>query len=52
MLKWPSQSPDLDPFEYLWEELDRRIGQRKISNRDELLQYLLEEWRKLPLRPC
>ncbi|KAJ4451044.1 hypothetical protein ANN_02480 [Periplaneta americana] len=32
----PPQSPDLNPNEHLWEELDRRVGSRTISSKEEL----------------
>lgn len=29
-LKWPSCSPDVNPIEYLWDNIERRIRIRKI----------------------
>ena len=36
VLKWPSQSPDLNPKENLWYILDRKIGDRAFRHKDNL----------------
>lgn len=48
VLEWPSQSPDLNPIENLWNELGKKIGCRTHKNRDELFQDLSKEWENLP----
>ena len=49
LLDWPSQSPDLNPAEHLWEELKRRVGARNFGNGHDLYAPLLVEWNNIPI---
>jgi hypothetical protein len=49
LMKWPGQSPDLNPIEHLWDELERRIRKRDPPPKSEreLAVHLQEEWEKI-----
>jgi len=45
-LEWPAQFSDLNPIEHLWDELGRRVANKKHSNKRVLFNTLSEEWKK------
>lgn len=50
VLPWPSKSPDLNPIEHLWDDLDKRIRQRNVQPQtlQQLARALQEEWATIP----
>ena len=48
LLEWPSQSPDLNIIENLWDDLKRAVHARQPSNLTELEMFCKEEWSKIP----
>ncbi len=49
VLDWVPQSPDLNPIEFLWDVVDRRIRKRPgvARNLAELQTHLQEEWSRI-----
>uniref|UniRef100_A0AC35U2B8 DDE_3 domain-containing protein n=1 Tax=Rhabditophanes sp. KR3021 TaxID=114890 RepID=A0AC35U2B8_9BILA len=52
VLPWPSQSPDLNPIEHLWDEVERRIRPRNYKNATELYNAIEAAWRAIPVSVC
>ena len=48
-MEWPPQSPDLNPIELLWDELDRMIRQNTPTSEDSLFSILQTAWREISL---
>ncbi|GFU01791.1 transposable element Tcb2 transposase [Trichonephila clavipes] len=49
-LVWSARSPDLNPYENVWEALGRQVAGRNYppTNKNTLIRALTEEWDKLP----
>ncbi|GBM31444.1 Transposable element Tcb1 transposase [Araneus ventricosus] len=43
-LKTPPQSPDLNPIEHIWRELEVRVRKHDIKTKNELKTVMREEW--------
>jgi transposase len=54
VMTWPPQSPDMNPIEHIWNELDRRIRKRPVLPRsaDDLWTAIEEEWEGIPQSVC
>lgn len=44
VLKWPSQSPDLNPIEHLWKIMKDKMRKLKPSNLNDLFEKLHQVW--------
>jgi hypothetical protein len=49
-LDWLAQSPDLNPIEHLWDELERRLQARpnRPTSVSDLTNALVAEWKQVP----
>lgn len=47
VMLWPPQSPDLNPIELLWDELDRNVRKICPTSTEHLWKILQAEWTKI-----
>uniref|UniRef100_A0A3Q4I3F8 Tc1-like transposase DDE domain-containing protein n=1 Tax=Neolamprologus brichardi TaxID=32507 RepID=A0A3Q4I3F8_NEOBR len=52
VLECPSQSPDLNPIENLWQDLKTAVHKRCPSNLTELELFCKEEWARISVSRC
>ena len=48
-LHWPSFSPDFNPIERLWDEVERRLKKKQPKSQNELKGSLVEIWHGIGL---
>ena len=51
---WPPQSPDLNPIEHLWIEVDRRLRNLpgQVSSEQDLWEKIQKVWQEIDLATC
>lgn len=52
LLRWPAQSPDLNPIENLWGIIKRKICGIRFKNKNECFEYVNAEWEKIEVSLC
>ena len=54
VMKWPAQSPDLNPIEHLWHHIKKKLGQYEEppSGVHELWERVQAEWDRIELEVC
>lgn len=54
VMDWPSQSPDLNPVEHLWDEVERRLRRQpvRITTPDALFVHLRQAWNSIEADVC
>ena len=43
-MNWPPSSPDMNPIEHLWDEVERRMKKYQPKNEDQPCRILQAEW--------
>ena len=44
-MTWPPQSPDLNPIEMVWEELDSRVKEKQPTAAQHMWELLQDSWK-------
>ena len=47
VMKWPPQSPDMNPIENVWKIIGEKAQNRNPQNIDDLWGFLKEEWESI-----
>ena len=45
---WPPQSPDLNPIEMVWDELDSRVKEKQPTSAQHTSELFQDFWKSIP----
>ena len=46
-MTWPPQSPDLNPMEMVWDEMDHRVKAKGPTSAKHLWEFLQDYWKTI-----
>lgn len=46
---WPSQSPDLNPIEAIWDYIDSRLKKSMRTSKEKMWEMVQAVWKDIPL---
>ena len=49
VIKWPANSPDLNPIEHLWMMVKQKLAGKRFDSKNELWEAVKEAWRNVTL---
>uniref|UniRef100_A0A3Q3X4P5 Tc1-like transposase DDE domain-containing protein n=1 Tax=Mola mola TaxID=94237 RepID=A0A3Q3X4P5_MOLML len=52
VMKWPAQSPDLNPIENLSGDIKNAVSEAKPRNAEELWNVVKSSWAGIPVHRC
>ena len=52
VMKWPPQSPDMNPIENVWKIIGEKAQNRNPQNIDDLWGFLKQEWESITTTFC
>ena len=47
-MTWPAQSPDLNPTEMVWDELDHRMKEKQPTSAQHMWELIQDCWKSIP----
>jgi transposase len=47
-MTWTPQSPDLNPIEMVWDELDHRVKEKQPTSTQHMWELLQDCWESIP----
>ena len=51
-MKWPAQSPDLNPIEIIWHIIGENVHKEQPSSVTDVWNKIEQEWKKITSELC